>query len=74
MDQSKTERSNESASELDLHLNMPSSERDEASMNRKVKQMMWPWVKTPFVANNLEHRYKAHEKLLHDQQKMIKGK
>jgi hypothetical protein len=35
--------------------------------------MMWPWVKTPFVVNNFDNRFKAQEKLLHEQQKMMKG-
>ena len=34
---------------------------------------MWPWVKTPFAVNNFDNRFKAQEKLLHEQHDMIKG-
>jgi len=33
--------------------------------------MMWPYVKQPF--GNFENRFKAQEKLLHEQHQMIKG-
>jgi hypothetical protein len=46
---------------------------DENTLNKKVKEMMWPWVKTPFAINNFDNRFKAQEKLLQDQQKMMKG-
>jgi hypothetical protein len=34
---------------------------------------MWPFVKAPFAVNNFDNRFKAQEKMLHDQQRMIKG-
>ncbi len=46
---------------------------DESSLNKKVKEMMWPWVKTPFAMNNFDNRFKAQEKLLQEQQRMMKG-
>ena len=49
-----------------------SSKRD-ADLNKKVKDMMWPFVKAPFAVNNFDNRFKAQEKMLHDQQRMIKG-
>ena len=55
----------------ELALDVPDSERD-AQMSKKVRKMMWPWVKSPFMVNNFENRYKAHEKMLQEQQKMIK--
>jgi hypothetical protein len=60
-----TERNNN-----DIDINDP---KKEAELNKKVKEMMWPWVKSPFVVNNFDNRFKAQEKLLHDQHKMIKG-
>lgn len=36
---------------------------------------MWPWMKSsPQFVNNLDNRFKAQEKLLHEQHQMIKGK
>ncbi len=46
---------------------------DDNFLNKKVKEMMWPWVKTPFNLNQFDNRFKAQEKLLHEQQKMMKG-
>lgn len=46
---------------------------DDAHLGKKVKEMMWPWVKTPFIINNYDNRFKAQEKLMHEQQKMMKG-
>ena len=46
---------------------------DENTLNKKVKEMMWPWVKTPFAINNFDNRFKAQEKLLQEQQRMMKG-
>jgi hypothetical protein len=40
---------------------------------KKVKEMLWPWVKMPFSTNNFDNRFKTQEKLLHEQHKMIKG-
>ncbi len=74
---SSTQRNDTTMNDADLFedsqlaLDIPDSERD-SQMSRKVRKMMWPWVKTPFVANNFENRYKAHEKMLQEQQKMIK--
>lgn len=55
----------------ELAIDIPDSER-EAQMSKKVRKMMWPWVKSPFAINNFENRHKAHEKMLQEQQKMIK--
>lgn len=44
----------------------------DTDMNKKVKEMMWPYVKTPFMVNNFDHRFKAQEKILTEQTKMIK--
>ena len=33
---------------------------------------MWPWVKSPFNMNKFDNRFKAQEKLLHEQPDMIK--
>lgn len=49
------------------------SKLSENELNKKVKDAMWPWVKTPFAINNFDNRFKAQEKLLHEQHKMIKG-
>ena len=48
--------------------------KKEAELNKKVKEMMWPWVKSPFVVNNFDNRFKAQDKMLHEQHQMIKGK
>jgi 2,3-bisphosphoglycerate-independent phosphoglycerate mutase len=40
---------------------------------KKVKEMMWPWVKTSNTTNNFDNRFKTQEKLLHEQHQMIKG-
>ena len=52
--------------------NADSSKRDN-DLNKKIKDMMWPFVKTPYAVNNFDNRFKAQEKMLHDQQRMIKG-
>ena len=49
-----------------------SSKKGTLDLNKKVKEMMWPWVKTPFAVNNFDNRFKAQEKLLHEQHGMIK--
>lgn len=33
---------------------------------------MWPWVKAPFAVNNFDNRFKAQDKLLHEQHQMIR--
>jgi hypothetical protein len=52
--------------------NVDSTRRDN-DLNKKIKDMMWPFVKTPYAVNNFDNRFKAQEKMLHDQQRMIKG-
>jgi hypothetical protein len=42
-------------------------------LEKKVKEMMWPYVKQQFGVNNFDNRFKAQEKLLHEQHQMIKG-
>ena len=54
-------------------VNLETSKVTEVELNKKVKDVMWPWVKTPFAVNNFDNRFKAQEKLLHEQHKMIKG-
>jgi hypothetical protein len=47
----------------------------ERELNKRVKDAMWPWVKTPFATvNNFDNRFKAQEKLLQEQNRMIRGK
>ena len=53
--------------------NTDSSFRKDIDLNKKIKDMMWPFVKAPFAVNNFDNRFKAQEKMLHDQQRMIKG-
>ena len=44
-----------------------------ADLDKKVKEMIYPWVKTPFAVNNFDNRFKNQEKLLQEQHNMIKG-
>ena len=41
-------------------------------LDKKVKELMWPWVKAPFAVNNFDNRFKAQDKLLHEQHQMIR--
>jgi hypothetical protein len=49
------------------------AEISDAELTKKVKEMIWPLVKSPFPVNNFESRFKAQEKLLKEQHEMIKG-
>ena len=49
------------------------SNSDRIKKEKKVKEMMWPWVKASNAANNFDNRFKTQEKLLHEQHQMIKG-
>ncbi len=55
----------------DLMLVIPDSER-EARINKQVRQILRPWLKTPPPISTDVNRLKAHEKLVHEQNKMIK--
>jgi hypothetical protein len=45
----------------------------DAVLTRKVKEIMWPWVKTPFQNSpHHDNRFKAQNKILNEQRKMIK--
>jgi hypothetical protein len=55
----------------DLMLVIPDTER-EARINKQVRQVLRPWLKTPPPMSTDTNRLKAHEKLLHEQNKMIK--
>ncbi len=48
------------------------NENNHLNLEKKVKDMMWPWVKTPFNISKFDNRFKAQEKLLHEQHAMIK--
>lgn len=41
-------------------------------LDKKVKELMWSWVKAPFAVNNFDNRFKAQDKLLHEQHQMIR--
>jgi len=49
------------------------TEISDTELSKKVKEMIWPFVKSPFTVNNFESRFKAQEKLLKEQHEMIKG-
>jgi len=49
------------------------AEISDTELTKKVKEMIWPLVKSPFAVNNFESRFKAQEKLLKEQHEMIKG-
>lgn len=51
----------------------PKAEISDTELTKKVKEMIWPLVKSPFTVNNFESRFKAQEKLLKEQHEMIKG-
>ena len=42
-------------------------------MDKRVRDMMWPFMKKPFMSNNFDNRFKAQEKLMQEQHQMIKG-
>ncbi len=43
------------------------------NIEKKARDMVYPWVKTPFAVNNYDNRLKSQDKILHEQQNMIKG-
>ena len=43
------------------------------NLDKKVKDMMWPFVKSSPL-NNIDKRFKNQEKLLQEQHEMIKGR
>ena len=74
-DRSHQQRRTNRSDSIDNNLsNLETSKYSENELNKKVKDAMWPWVKTPFnIASNFDNRFKAQEKLLHEQTKMITG-
>ena len=70
LNSNRTERK-DSLSEIDFDQLKPGKELN-VNMDKKVKEMMWPWVKSPFNMNKFDNRFKAQEKLLHEQHDMIK--
>jgi hypothetical protein len=72
--EASTQRDQSLSNDVTSGSRRPVQKQNPVNIDKKVKEMMYPWVKTPFVVNsNVDNRVKSQDKLLRDQQNMIKG-
>jgi hypothetical protein len=71
--QSQASTQRDQSASNDLNAESKFQKTSKVNIEKKARDMVYPWVKTPFAVNNYDNRLKNQEKLLHEQQNMIKG-